>query len=297
MRRDLLDGVLAFVTVADKRSFTAAAAELGVTPAAVSWTIKQLEAKAGVALLTRTTRDVGLTEAGAAFLEHARPGVSEIAAAFEAAQALGSRPSGRLRITAAVVTAQSLIAPLIPEFCEAYPDIELELYLEDRFTNLVEAGFDAGVRLGEAVEADMVGVPLTGSTRFIVVGAPAYFDARGRPERPEDLKDHACINYRQTHRGGIYRWEFEEDGREFEMAVSGPLIVNNGQLMLAAAVSGVGLAYTTDQIAGALIEQGLLETVLDSFSPTGPGLYLYFPSRAQVMPKLRAFIDFVTARL
>jgi DNA-binding transcriptional LysR family regulator len=297
MQRNLLDGVVAFVAVAQRRSFTAAAAELGVTPAAVSWTIKQLEAKAGVALLTRTTRDVGLTEAGQAFLEHARTGVAEIATGFDRVQALGARPAGRLRITAAVVTAQSLLAPLIPEFCEAYPEIELELYMDDRFTNLVEEGFDAGIRLGEAVEADMAAVPLTRATRFIVVGAPAYFDARGRPERPEDLKDHACINYRQTHRGGIYRWEFEEDGREFEMAVSGPLIVNNGQLMLAAAVSGVGLAYTTDQIAGALIEQGLLETVLDSFSPTGPGLYLYFPSRAQVMPKLRAFIDFVTARL
>lgn len=290
MRSDLLDGVLVFTRVAERRSFTAAANEMGVTPAAVSWTVKQLEARAGVALLTRTTRSVNLTEAGAAFLERARTGVAEIAAGLEAAQTLGARPSGLLRLNIPAI-AQVLLEPVVSGFCEAYPEIELELFVEDRSVDIVAEGFDAGIRIGETISPDMVAVRLTPPAPFAVVGAPGYFALRGRPERPEDLAGHACINFREG-RGRLYRWEFEDGAREFEMAVKGPLIVNGSTLSMSAAVAGVGLAYTMADTAEPLLRQGLLETCLERFMPENPGFFLYFPNRAQVLPKLRAFIDF-----
>jgi len=296
MRRDLFDGVAVFVEVARRRSFTAAARELGVTPAAVSWTIKQLEARAGAPLLARTTRDVALTEAGRAFLEHAASGTAAVTAGLEVVQALGGRPAGRLRLNIPSV-AQGLLEPLIPEFCAAYPEIELELYVEDRLVNIVEDGFDAGVRIGEMIAADMVAVRLTPPSAFCIAGSPAYFARHGRPARPEDLKAHVCVNFRQSARGGIYRWEFEDAGRDIEVAVTGPLIVNTNTLMLSACVAGVGLAYSMTDLIAPLIEAGLLETVLDPFMPENPGLFLYFPGRDQVAPKLRAFIDFATTRL
>jgi DNA-binding transcriptional LysR family regulator len=294
MPPNLLDGVLAFTEVAERRSFTAAARELGVTPAAVSWTVKQLEARVGAPLLTRTTRSVGLTEAGALFLARARTGVAEIAAGVEAARRLGASPSGLLRLNIPAV-GQALLEPVLPGFVEAYPEVTLELFVEDRSADIVAEGFDAGLRLGEMISPDMVAVRLTPPSRFAVVGAPGYFARRGRPERPEELGAHACINFRQS-RGALYRWEFEEGEREFEIAVQGPLIVNGSALMLSAAVSGLGLAYTMADTVAPLVDEGLLETCLEGFMPENPGFYLYFPSRAQVMPKLRAFIDFVTAR-
>jgi DNA-binding transcriptional LysR family regulator len=296
MRRDLFDGVTAFLAVAQRRSFTAAARELGVTPAAISWTIKQLEARTGAPLFARTTRDVALTEAGRAFLEHAASGVQAVSAGLEAVQALSGRPSGRLRLNIPAV-AQALLEPLMPEFCNAYPEIELELFVEDRLANIVEDGFDAGIRIGEMIAADMVAVRLSSPARFAVAGSPAYFERNGRPERPEDLARFSCVNFRQTARGGLYRWEFEEGAREWEVAVEGPLIVNGSTLMLSACVAGVGLAYTMTDVVEPLVVAGLLETCLDRFMPENPGFFLYFPSRDQVAPKLRAFIDFAVARL
>jgi DNA-binding transcriptional LysR family regulator len=294
--RDLFDGVTAFVAVARRRSFSAAARELGVTPAAVSWTIKQLEARTGAPLFARTTRDVALTEAGRAFLEHAAPGVQAVSAGLEAVQALSGRPSGRLRLNIPSV-AQGMLEPLIPEFCAVYPEVELELFVEDRLANIVEDGFDAGIRIGEMIAADMVAVRLTPPARFAISGSPAFFARHGRPERPEDLRRFPCVNFRQSARGGLYRWEFEEGGRDLEVAVSGPLIVNGSTLMLSACVAGVGLAYTMSDVITPLTEAGLLETCLDPFMPENPGFFVYFPSRDQVAPKLRAFIDFATARL
>jgi DNA-binding transcriptional LysR family regulator len=296
MRRDLFDGVTAFIEVARRGSFTAAARELGVTPAAISWTIKQLEARTGARLFLRTTRDVALTEAGRALLEHAAASAQSVETGLEAVQALAGRPAGRLRLNIPAI-AQGLLEPLIPDFCAAYPEIELELFVEDRLANIVEDGFDAGIRLGEMIAADMTAVRLSPATRFRVTGSPAYFARAGRPERPEDLGAHACINFRQTARGGLYRWEFEDKGREIEVAVTGPLIVNGSTLMLSACVAGVGLAYVGGGMIEPLVEAGLLETALDPFMPDDPGLFLYFPARAQTAPKLRAFIDFATARL
>jgi DNA-binding transcriptional LysR family regulator len=296
MQRDDLDGLIAFLKVAHKRSFTAAAADLGITPSAVSQTIRALEARAGAPLLARTTRDVSLTEAGQLFLERAAPAVEAILTAFQEASSLGQKPSGRLRLNVPRVALPLLIKPMLADFHRAYPAIQLEIFVEDRLANIVESGFDAGIRLGELVEADMIAVRLTSPFKLAVVGSPDYFARRGRPQRPEDLKDHACINFRQSARGTLYKWEFEENGREFSIAVEGPVTVNEADIMMASAVLGLGLAYTLAPMAEPLCDQGLLEQVLEPFCPETAGFFLYFPSRHQVMPKLRAFIDFMIKR-
>ena len=295
MRSDLFDGVLAFTRVAERRSFTAAAAELGVTPAAISWTIKQLEARAGVPLLARTTRSVGLTEAGEVFLEQVRSGVAHVEAGFEAAQRLGGRPRGLLRINLPKV-AETLLEPMLPKFTAAYPDIELELMVEDRFIDIVAEGYDAGIRIGESIAKDMVAVRLTQPSPLTVVGSPIYFAKHGKPQRPEDLSEHPCINIRQSS-GALYRWVFQEQRkggkpREFEMAVKGPLIVNSAGMTLSAAVSGIGLTYSVAGNIEHLVRQGLLEPCLETFMPMMPGFFIYYPSRAQALPKLRALLDF-----
>jgi DNA-binding transcriptional LysR family regulator len=186
---------------------------------------------------------------------------------------------------------------VLASFCAAHPAVQVEIHVDDRFANIVEDGFDAGIRLGEFVEADMVAVRLTPPFRLAVVGSPAYLARQGRPRHPRDLKDHACINFRQGARGGLYHWEFEESGREFAVAVDGPVIVNESGIMMAACAMGLGLAYTLAPVAQPLCQEGLLEAVLEGYCPQTPGFFLYFPTRHQVMPKLRAFIDHATAEL
>ena len=297
MQRGQLDLVPVFLRAAERRSFTAAAVELGVTAAAVSHAIKQLETQVGVALFARTTRDVALTEAGRRFLELARPGAEQIGQAFAAARELGAAPAGLLRLNVPRVVLAGIIGPLLDGFFDAYPLVEVELTVSDQLANIVEEGFDAGIRLGELIEADMVAVRLTPPFRYCVVGAPGYFARYGRPARPEELRHHRCINFRQPRRGTIYRWEFEVDGREIEIAVPGRLITNDSGVMIMAALKGRGLAYTLEPTAAPLIAQGRLERVLEPYCPGSPGFFLYFPSRAQVMPKLRAFIDYARLHL
>ena len=294
MRADLLDGILIFTRVAEKRSFTAAALELGVTPAAISWTIKRLEERVGTTLLARTTRSVNLTDAGKLFLEQARAGVALVEAGFEAARRLGSSPKGLLRINLPVI-AQAMIEPLLYSFTTAYPDVELELVVEDRFIDIVAEGYDAGIRIGETIEQDMIAVRLSPPSPLTVVGSPTYFTRHGKPQHPEQLADHACINIRQTG-GNLYRWRFEEHAkgtkaRTFEIAVKGPLIVNGAILSMSAATAGVGLAYTVSANVQDLVAKGRLEPCLDAFMPTMPGFFIYFPSRERMLPKLRAFLD------
>ena len=298
MQRGVMDLVPDFLRVAERRSFTAAAAELGVSAAAVSHSIRQLEARVGVALFARTTRDVALTEAGRRFLELARPGAAQIEEAFAAAQSLGGTPSGLLRLTVPRVVLASIIEPVLAGFCDAYPQVEVEIAVGDQLVNIVEQGFDAGIRVGEMIAADMVAVRLMPPFRYCVVGAPAYLAQHGRPARPEDLRQHRCINFRQPTRGTLYRWEFEEPGgREIEIAVAGQVVTNDSGVMMMMAVKGKGLAYTLDPNAAPLVAEGKLERVLEPFCPSSPGFFLYFPSRAQVMPKLRAFIDYARERL
>ncbi|MBB2818829.1 UNVERIFIED_ORG: DNA-binding transcriptional LysR family regulator [Rhizobium esperanzae] len=295
MRADLLEGIVVFTRVAARRSFTAAALELGVTPAAISWTIKQLEARVGAPLFTRTTRSVGLTEAGQVFLEQASAGVAYVEAAYEAAQRLSDNPRGLLRLSVPYV-AQTLIEPMLKGFTDAYPDIELELVFEDRFVDVAGEGYDAGIRIGEMIAQDMVAVRLTPASPRVVVGSPAYFAERGRPLRPEELERHSCINIRLAG-GAVYRWDFvehtEEIGtRSFAMDVAGGLTVNGPATSLSAAQAGVGLAYNIAGVVEPLIRQGLLETCLETFMPTSPGFFIYFPDRKQALPKLRAFVDY-----
>jgi DNA-binding transcriptional LysR family regulator len=284
-----LDGVSAFLRVAERRSFRAAAIDLGVSPSAVSQSIKVLEARVGVALVSRSTRSVGLTEAGQRFIERAKPAIENLDAAFEAARSLGDRPSGLLRITAPRSVITPVLEPALPEFCAAYPDIEI--VADSGFVDIVATGFDAGIRLGELVHADMIGVRLTPPFRYCVVGAPSYFEKYGRPLRPSDLGGHRAIRYRQQSSGGLYRWEFIEEGREVEISVSGSLTLNDETLLPSMALKGLGLAYLAEPLVREHIEQGRLETALDAYCPTSPGLFIYYPSRAQRLPKLKAFVD------
>ncbi|MEO9338265.1 LysR substrate-binding domain-containing protein [Mesorhizobium sp. SB112] len=286
-----LDSVSAFLRVADRRSFRAAAIDWGVSPSAVSQSIMTLEARVGVALVSRSTRSVGLTEAGQRFIEHAKPAMENLDAAFEAARSLGERPSGLLRITVPRSVVTPVLEPALPEFCAAYPDIDIEIVADSGFVDIVAAGFDAGIRLGELVDADMIGVRLTPPFRYCVVGSPSYFQKHGHPVQPADLGSHRAIRYRQERSGGVYRWEFVENGREVEINVSGPLTLNDETLLPSMAMKGLGLAYLAEPLVHEEVVRGRLETVLDTYCPQSPGLFLYYPSRAQRLPKLKVFID------
>jgi DNA-binding transcriptional LysR family regulator len=290
MARGALDGVEAFVRVAERRSFRQAAADLGVTPSAVSQTIRTLEARVGIALFTRTTRSVGLTEAGERFLERARPAVEAIVAAIDAARGLGARPSGLLRLAVPRSVVPLVLQPLLASFCAAYPEVAVEIAASEELVDLARGGYDAGIRMGEFIAEDMVAVRLTPSFRFVVVGSPAYLARCGRPARPADLAAHACIRLRRTS-GALAHWRLVDGEGAVDLAVSGPLVVNDYPTMLAAAQDGLGLAQLPQPVAAAALATGQVEELLPAHAPSSPGLFLYFPSRMQVLPKLRAFID------
>ncbi len=295
VRQGALDGVEAFLSVAQHRSFRQAAAELGVTPSAISQAVRALEARVGAALFIRTTRSVGLTEAGERFLSRAKPAFEELHAASEAARELGQRPSGLLRLTAPRAVGPILLEPLIASFCQAYPEVEVEIAASDELIDLAAKGFDAGIRLGQFVAADMVAVRLTPPFRFIIAGSPAYLARRDCPELPDDLRRHACLRLRRSN-GAIALWPLNDNGRAIEIAVSGPLIANDLPTVLGAAVQGVGLAQVPAPIAAELVRAGKLVQVLEPFAPMTPGVFLYYPGHRQIMPKLRAFIDHVKRR-
>jgi DNA-binding transcriptional LysR family regulator len=290
VRQGALDGVEAFLGVAQHRSFRRAAAELGVTPSAISQAVRALEARVGAALFMRTTRSVGLTEAGERFLSRAKPAFEELIAASEVARELGQRPAGMLRLSVPRAVVPILLEPLIASFCQAYPDIEVEIAASEDLVDLAAEGFDAGIRLGQFIAADMVAVRLTPPFRFVVVGSPAYIARNGRPERPDDLRQHACLRLRRSN-GALALWSLNDNGRAIEIAVSGPLIANDFSTMLGAAVEGLGLAQVPEPIAAGPVRAGKLVQVLRPFAPMAPGVFLYYPGRHQVMPKLRAFID------
>jgi DNA-binding transcriptional LysR family regulator len=292
VRQGALDGVEAFLGVAQHRSFRKAAAELGVTPSAISQAVRALEARVGAALFMRTTRSVGLTEAGERFLSRAKPAFAELVAASEVARELGQRPAGMLRLSVPRAVVPILLEPLIASFCQAYPDIEVEIAASKELVDIAAEGFDAGIRLGQFIAADMVAVRLTPPFRFVVVGSPAYIARSGRPERPDDLRQHACLRLRRSN-GALALWSLNDNGRAIEIAVSGPLIANDFPTMLGAAVEGMGLAQVPEPIAAGPVRAGKLVQVLRPFAPMAPGVFLYYPGRHQVMPKLRAFIDHV----
>jgi len=288
----VLDGIEAFLRVAERRSFSAAAADLGVSPSAISQIIKGLEARVGAPLFMRTTRSVGLTQAGEMFLERAAPAYAGLGDAYEAARNLGNRPAGRLRINLMRGAVQPLFEPIIAGFCETYPEIELEIYAEDALADLSAGGFDAGVRMGESLDADVIAVRLTGPFRFVAVATPGYLAKHGRPASPDDLRNHRCVRMRMGS-GALMPWTFEKGNREIEVGVTGPVIVNDFTAMMVAVHAGVAMGMTAEPVVKAMVASGELELVLAEHAPSTSGLFLYYPSRKHVMPKLRAFIDYV----
>jgi DNA-binding transcriptional LysR family regulator len=295
VRQGALDGVETFLSVAEHRSFRRAAAALGVTPSAVSQAVRALEARLGAALLTRTTRSVGLTEAGRSFLERAAPAFAELVAAGAAARDLGQRPTGLLRLSVPRAVVPLILEPVIASFCQAYPEIELEIAASDEMVDLATGGFDAGIRLGQFIAPDMVVVRLTAPFPLVVVGSSDYLGRRKRPERINDLRDHVCLRLRRSN-GSIAPWPFVDGNKAVEVIVSGPLIAHDYPTLIGAAIQGVGLAQVPGPLANAPIADGRLQALLGPFAITTPGVFLYHPGKRQVLPKLRAFIDHMKSR-
>jgi DNA-binding transcriptional LysR family regulator len=295
VRQGALDGVEAFLAVARRHSFRRAATDLGVTPSAVSQAIRGLEARLGVALFSRTTRSVGLTEAGERFLARAGPAFEELVAAGEAARDLGQRPSGLLRLSAPRVVVPLLLEAVIASFCQAYPEVEVEIAGSDEVVDLAAGGFDAAIRLGQYIAPDMVALRLTPSFPLVVVGSAGYIQRHGRPGRVDDLRRHDCLRFRRSN-GAIAPWSFVDDGKPIEAMVSGPLIANDYPTLLGAARRGVGLAQVPRPLVQAAIADGRLEPLLDDVATMTPGVFLCYPDRRQTLPKLRAFIDHLKSK-
>lgn len=280
-----------FQVVAEERSFTKAAAKLGVAQSTLSHTIKQLEASMGIRLLTRTTRNVAMTAAGARLLQTIAPRFTEIEDEIAALTAFREKPSGSIRLTLSDHALESVVWPKLKPVLRAYPDISVELILDSTFRNIVEEGFDAGVRLGESVAKDMIAVRIGPDWRLVAVASPAYLDAHGVPARPQDLVRHICINMRHESVGGLYAWEFEKNGRALRIRVNGQLTFNNSYAMIDAAVNGYGIAYVPENIVERSIASGELVQVLDDWSPTFDGYFLYYPSRRQNLPAFKVIVD------
>ncbi|RWN54669.1 LysR family transcriptional regulator [Mesorhizobium sp.] len=291
MNRTHLSQLAVLATVAQCGSFRGAAKELGIAPSAVSHAVSSLEARLGVRLLARSTRSVAPTEEGAQLLERLRPALSEIDLALESAVEARDRPAGNLRLTVPRTAAHLALTPRLGAFASAYPDIVLEIVIEDRFTDVVEGGFDAGVRLGESLQRDMIAVRIGPNLRGAVVGAPSYFATMPRPRHPHDLVGHRCIRFRFSS-GILYRWEFEKDGEEIELAVQGPLILDEDHLIANAAADGAGLAFLFQDYVREALATGRLIRVLEDWCPPFDGFFAYYPSRRQMRPALRAFVDF-----
>jgi DNA-binding transcriptional LysR family regulator len=295
VRHGALDGVEAALGVAAHRNFRKAAAELGVTPSAISQTIRALEARVGAALFIRTTRSVGLTEAGERFISRAKPAFEELVAAGEAAHDLGQRPTGLLRLSVPRAVVPLILEPVIASFCQAYPEIELEIAASEELVDIAAEGFDAGIRLGQFIAADMVAVRLTQPFPLVVVGSPDYLRLRKKPARIDDLRQHACLRLRRSN-GSIAPWPFVDGNRTVEAIVSGPLIAHDYPTLLGAAIQGLGLAQVPGPLAKAPIADGRLQALLTPFAVTAPGVFLYYSDRRQVLPKLRVFIEHVKDR-
>ncbi|QDQ29204.1 LysR family transcriptional regulator [Chitinimonas arctica] len=284
----------AFATVARLRSFRRAATELGVSPSALSHALRGLEEGLGVRLLNRTTRSVAPTEAGERLLARITPALLDIQTALDEVNDFRDSPIGTLRLNSPRAAAELVLAPLLTRFLAAHPGMKVELVCDDALTDIVAAGFDAGVRFGERLQQDMVAIPLGPPQRFVVVAAPAYLARHGMPNHPQDLQRHACVGIRFPS-GGIYRWEFARGAEQLEVEVSGPLSVEDMPLMIHAAENAVGFAYVYAQYAAPGLAAGRLVTVLDDWCPEIPGFFLYYPSRRLMPAGLKAFASLVRA--
>ena len=291
MFRDNAHDLFAFVAVAKERSFTKAAAKLGVSQSALSHSIRGLEERLGVSLLTRTTRSVAPTEAGERLLGGVSPRLEEIDAELAALSELRSKPAGTIRITTGEHAAQSILWPALAKLLPDYPDIKVEIIVDYGLTNIVAERYDAGVRLGEQVARDMIAVRIGPEMRMAVVAAPSYFAKRKRPRTPQELTAHTCINLRLPTYGGLYAWEFEKGGRELKVRVDGQFVFNNIGLILDAASAGFGLAYLPEDQVKAHLAKGWLIQILSDWCPPFPGYHLYYPSRRQPAPAFALLVD------
>jgi DNA-binding transcriptional LysR family regulator len=290
MERDILSGLIPFLAVAEHRSFTGAAGALDVTPTAVSKAVRQLERRHGVLLFQRTTRSVALTDAGAALLARLRPALQEMTGALSALGGFQTLPTGTLRLTLSRTAAHFLVRQILPEYQRLYPEVRLELSVDEGTVDLASGQFDAGVRQGEAVEKDMIAVRLTPPVRWAVYGSQEYFSQHDRPACPEDLISHRTIGYRFVTAGTVHRWEFARDGRVFTINMRDEVIVNDRMTLTTLAKAGMGLAYLADGEASQAGSR-MLEAVLADWIPESAGFFLYFPARTQDQPKLRALLD------
>jgi DNA-binding transcriptional LysR family regulator len=293
MKLNQLDGLIAFWKVAEHGGFTAAAADLAVSPSALSQAIRHLETRLGVRLLNRTTRSVSLTEAGQAYLSRIGPALGQVVDAGDELNVLQGKPSGTLRLNAARVSTAMVLRPLLAGFLQENPLVQLELTNDEGFVDIVERGFDAGIRYGESVHRDMVAVPIGGPMTVAVVATPEYLRRVPAPRHPDDLARHNCVRLRFATTGSIYKWEFDVDGRVVDYEVGGNIIITDTTFSLEIALEGVGLAYTFEQLARPYLQSKQLKRVLTEYSPTFPGFYLYYPSRHDQPSKLKALIEYV----
>jgi len=284
MRRDNMNDFRAFIAVARERSFTKAAAKLAVSQSALSYTVRTLEARLGVRLLTRTTRSVALTEAGERLLRSIGPRFDEIESEISALSALRDKPAGTVRITTVEHAAETFVWPAVTKLLHEYPDINVEIIIDYGLTDIVAERYDAGVRLGEQVDKDMISVRIGPDFRMAIVAAPSYFSGRSPPITPQDLTEHNCINLRLPTYGGLYAWEFRKDGRELKVRVQGRLVFNAVAMMRNAALEGLGLLHLPEDLVETAIRQGRLVRVLEDWCPPRPGYHLYYPSRRQLSP-------------
>ena len=291
MPRQSVNDLLAFLAVAKERSFTRAAAQLGVSQSALSHTIRGLEERLGLRLLTRTTRSVAPTEAGERLLRTVGPRFDEIDAELAALSELREKPAGTIRITAGEHAAEAILWPALAKLLPDYPDIKAEVIVDYGLTDIVAERYDAGVRLGEQVAKDMIAVRIGPDFRFVAVGAPSYFENRPRPKNPQDLTAHNCINLRLPTYGGLYAWEFEKRGREVKVRVDGQLVFNNIALRLNAVLAGLGIAYLPEDQAQSYLADGRLVRVLDDWCQPFSGYPLYYPTRRQPTPAFALLVD------
>ena len=291
MQRGNLNDLIAFLAVGRERSFTKAAAKLGVSQSALSHTIRALEARLGIRLLSRTTRSVAPTEAGERLLHNLGPRFDEIDAELAALSELRDKPAGTIRITATEYAVDTILWPKLTKFLRHYPDIKVEMFIDNGLTDIVAQRYDAGVRVGEQVAKDMIAVRIGPDVRMAVVGSPSYFKNRPEPKKPQDLIGHNCINLRLSTHGGLYAWEFEKGAREMKVRVEGQLVFNGTFQMLNAALAGLGLAYVPDDLTQRHLAKGRLKRVLEDWCQPFAGYHLYYPSRRQSSAAFALLVD------
>ncbi|SRR6266545_3314886 len=286
-----LNALNAFIVVARRLSYAAAARDLGVSTSALSQSVRQLEERLGVTLLMRTSRSVALTDAGHRLLDNAGPAVDQALESLKTVRARRGEVTGRVRLSVPSASVSLVLADLLPRFIARYPKVEVEVHVDDRLVDTVAGEFDAGMRLIESIDRDMVHVRLSGPTRLVVVGAPSYFERNGVPQKPQDLLQHDCICVRRSPSGDAWAWELERGKKTYRVPVRGPVTTNDAELMRTMAVAGVGLFYSLESRVESDLTSGRLRKVLEPYAPEVPGLYLYFTKRSQVSPALKAFVE------